>query len=165
MKREIFLLIFALLFSTQALADTVRVSVQYKKYLYTCSSGEEILADDNTRTYTCKDGQVVGEGWYKDVGGVLSFTEKEYSEKTEKDLEKLKEERITARIIEVKNPPKPVEPTVEDYQAMIDQKLAEVEDMTARMAEKKEAKKSDVVAVKEKIDEKSEKAQEIADKK
>jgi hypothetical protein len=115
--------------------DKVRVSIQYKQYLYTCPDGEEILTDDNTRKYTCKSGAVVGEGAYRDVGGSLSFSKAEFDALKTEDIEALKDERIEARIYEVKNPPVPVEPTKADLEAEKANLEAEKVNLEARVLE------------------------------
>jgi hypothetical protein len=134
--KKLILLLALLLFTSPLLADTVRVSVQFKKYLYTCSDGEELLVDSNNQKYTCpKSGEIVGEGWYKNVGDCLSFTKAEYDAMSQDDLAKLKQERIDKRIYEVKNPPIVVEPTPEEIQAQIDSKTQEIESLQAQKVE------------------------------
>ena len=85
--------------------DKIRVSVEFRKYLYTCSCGEELLVDDNTVNYNCiKCGFKLGEGWYKDVGGNISYSFDEYNKLTKEDIEIEKSKLIDERIIQVKTP-------------------------------------------------------------
>ena len=107
--------------------DTIRVSIQFRKFLYTCQCGEELLVDDNTRTYECvKCGFKLGEGWYRDVGDSISMSMDEYTAMKPEDIEVQKAERVDKRIYDIKNPPEYIEPTPEDIQAQIDQKEQEI---------------------------------------
>jgi hypothetical protein len=118
--------------------DKIRVSIQFRKYLYTCPCGEELLVDDNTRTYNCaKCGFKLGEGWYKDVGDCLSYSKAEYDLLTKEDIEVEKGKRIEARIIQVKTPIPVYEPTKEDLekeQVNIDEQIASLQNRKSEIA-------------------------------
>jgi hypothetical protein len=117
--------------------DKIRVSVQFSKYLYTCSQGHELFTDDNTKTYDCSIcGQKLGEGWYRNVGDALSFSKAEYDDLKVEDLEKAKQARIDTNVYNIKNPPAQEEITKE----MLEAEKAQLEERVSSLTAQIEAK-------------------------
>lgn len=148
--------------------DVISVQVRFKDLIFVCPNNvyervEASATGGNTYEHTCADGTWTNR--FIPHEDTLSYSPTEYDKLSEKAIGEEKKKKVDAHIEQIKNPPAYVEPSVEDYQKMIDEKLVEVEQMTTKMSEKVEAKKEDIVEVKDKINDKAEKAQEIADTK
>ena len=132
-------------------ADQVRVQVRFQKLLFVCPDGYEVVNNEGTYEHTCADGSWTNNFVRHD--GSISYSEKEYADIDEKTLNAEKDKRIEEQIYNLEHPPVVVEPTVADYQQMIESKMQEVEQMTE--AVKTVATKAQLESIKASIDAKS----------
>ena len=137
-------------------ADRVKVQVQFRKLIFQCQDGTEEVVDasmtgGNTYEHTCLDGKWTNK--FKNFDGVLSYTTAEYEALKEEDLISAKTAKVEAFQYDQAHPPVYVEPTIADYQSMIDSKLQEIEQFTTEMSSKATAE--ELTAVKEAIESKA----------
>lgn len=135
--------------------DRVRIQLMFRKIIFTCPKcGKEDIRDmkmegGNSFENNCSEcGQWNNN--FKNYDGCISYTQDEYDKLTDEDLVVKKDELVNKFIYDQKNPPPYVEPSVTDYQQMIDSRLEEIN----RYAQEVSAKfgKADLEVIKSKID-------------
>jgi hypothetical protein len=131
--------------------DRIAVQVQFKKGIFECPTGDEIVdwnvGGGNEYSHTCKDGTWLNR--FKEYNGVIKLDPVEYEKTDSKEMTTLKDTEVQRWLTEVRNPPPVQEPSVKDYQNMLDEKLAEVERLSTDMA--KVATVAEMTAVSDKL--------------
>lgn len=136
------------------MADRIMTQIRFRKGIFTCKCGQEDIVDwspsgGNTYENNCS---ACGK-WtnsFKNYDGCLTMLQDEYDKMTEEDIIKKKNEGVDKFIYDQKNPPEYVEPSVKDYESMIDGRLEEVGQYLE--AVKSKASKAELEGIKAKID-------------
>ena len=166
MKRTLLFLAAALLFATSAIASPLQVATivlvyncpdgyEYvihspgDSYLHTCADKTEMnnasTTIDHRPQYTAAD--------LSDADALAIFKNETPSDEAQEKINNAAIEYAQKFITDRDNAPAPVEPTVADYQQMIESKMQEVEQMTE--AVKTVATKAQLESIKASIDAKS----------
>lgn len=148
MKKAFLVLLMVAMCGVAFADDVVNVQVRFKKLIFECQDGTEEIVDasatgGNTYEHTCKDGKWTNK--FTNYSGLISLTPEEYDKKTEKELETLKSESVDKWIYDRDHQPEYVEPTVEEYEKMMEEKLKDVDDITIKLIEKESTKLSDYI--------------------
>jgi len=102
--------------------DTVTVQVRYRKAIFECPGGNEVVdlstTGGNTYEHTCKDGTWTNK--FTNFDGLLSFTPNDYEMTDSKEMATLKDTAVEKFIYDKEHPPAYVEPTAEEVQQQID---------------------------------------------
>ena len=95
--------------------DRTMVTIQFRKGIFECPNGDEIVdwnvGGGNTYEHTCEGGKWLNS--FKDFNGVIKLTTEEYEKADSKKLDELKNAEVTAWLEGVRNPPEYVEPSKE----------------------------------------------------
>jgi len=132
--------------------DRVNVQIQFKKGIFECKGGREMVdwnvGGGNDYTHVCKDGTKLN--MFREYNGTVKFTPDEYIEVDDKALAVAKQAQVDEWLYTVDNPPPYVEPSVKDYQQMIGDRLDEVARYTDDMA--KIATVAEMTAISDKLE-------------
>lgn len=139
--------------------DRVSVRVEFKKAVWTCPiCGQEdiqdlIVSGGNDYTHKCsKCGQWFNN--FKEYNGTLSYPYDDYLKVSDEIKDEKKKELCDKWIYEIKHPPVYVEPSLDDYQKLYNEKMDEATqylDKIAKITTELELTKNKVEG-KEKID-------------
>ena len=137
--KKLILMFIVLLMSTRCFAeDRVKVQVQFRKLIFQCKDGTEEVVDasmtgQNEYEHICEDGKWTNE--FLNYSGNVSYTPEEYEVLKAEDLTKEKIDLVNDWIYQKNNPPTYVEPTEEEYKQMIDDKVREIEEYSAKITD------------------------------
>lgn len=139
MKKVLFLVLWFILITNFAFAeDRVRVQVQFKKGIFECPQGDEIVdwnvGGGNTYEHTCKDGTWLNS--FKEYNGNLSYTPEEYKIILAENIIASKQKLVDDWLYQVRNPPPYIEPTLEDLQNMYNSKMDEATEYLEQISKK-----------------------------
>ncbi len=126
MRTIIFLL--CLCFSTLAFAeDRVTVQVMFKKGIFECPDGDEIVdwnvGGGNEYEHTCKDGTWLNR--FKEYNGTVSYPVG--ATLTKDSITNMKKDKVAEWLYGVRNPPIYIEPSVKDLENLRADKLEEAQ--------------------------------------
>lgn len=144
MKKIVLILALLCFCSVVHAEDRVNVQVMFKKFVWTCPTcqAEDIVdanvGGDNTYTHTCVNGHSFNQSGsnMREYNGCLSYTPTEYENETAEGKASKKAERVNQFIYDYKNPPVYVDPSAEDYVNMINDHMAQVEELGAKLKAK-----------------------------
>lgn len=147
--KKLFLVLTMVMFCGTALAgDVLTYQIRYKKLIFKCQNGTEEIVDasatgGNTYERVCvSDGQWTNT--FTPFEGIIQLTPDEYEYTDSQELADMKSANVTQFIYNRDNPPVYVEPTAEEYEAMIDEKMKEVEELSAKLKGKAPERIDDV---------------------
>ena len=124
------------------MADRINVQVIFKKFWWTCPvCKQEDIVDakvegGNEYVHICsKCGASFNQSGsnMKEYNGSINYPIKDYENKIDTDITKEKSDKMTAWIYEVKNPPPYIEPTKEILEQLKAEKMAEVNELQAKI--------------------------------
>ena len=115
------------------MADRIRVTVTYRKALWTCPSCKTEEWEDRpmeggaSYEHTCKECSAkFNQSCMKEYNGTVNYTPEEYEKVDAKALATAKQKPADDWLYSVKNPPPYVEPSKKDLENMLAEKQAEV---------------------------------------